>query len=132
MAGVELVASTASPVAVSVSGTVATSSAAAGTATSAVVAASDTAVTIAATNSGRCGLLVVNAGSSALALLYGAGASPSGPLTVLVSPGVTWSMPDPIYTGMVTGAWAAPVGLVQANGYPSVSGVAYVTEVSTP
>lgn len=67
-----------------------------------------TAVSLADANSSRSGLLVVNdAGSSGILYVkYGTGASASD-YTVPIAVGGYWEMPDPIYTGVVSGIWAS-------------------------
>lgn len=64
---------------------------------------------LASSNAARVGLLVFNDSGAALFLKYGTGASSSS-FTVKLAPGDYWEMPQPIYTGVVHGAWASDAG----------------------
>ncbi len=80
------------------------------TASLANVAASATNVTLKAANTGRRGLLVFNDADKVLDVKYGATASSSS-FTVQIAAGGYWEMPQPVYTGIVDGIWAAgPTG----------------------
>lgn len=74
--------------------------------------------TLAANNANRLGLIVENDSSEDLYLKYGSGAS-STSRTVKIIAGGYWEMPQPVYTGVVAGAWAA-----------DSSGAARVTELT--
>lgn len=72
------------------------------------VAASVLAVTILNANSIRVGAIVYNDSQGYLYLKYGPAAS-SMDFTVRVASGSSWAMPEPAYTGLVTGAWSAAI-----------------------
>lgn len=88
-------------------------------ATASVTQVADAAVatTLAAANAARLGLIVENLSTAALYLKFGAGASVVSHSFRLLE-GDVWEMAYVIYTGIVTGIWAADAG-----------GFAYVTEV---
>jgi hypothetical protein len=95
------------------------------------VAATDVAIDLAPANPTRQGLLVWNDSPFELAIAYGTGADPRGVFTVLVPPRAVWVMSAPIYRGLVSGAWRSPDPIIaRANGEPSVSGSAFVTDLS--
>lgn len=74
------------------------------------VASSVTNVTLKASNAARRGLVVVNDSASAtLYLKFGATASATS-FTYSLAPGANWTMPTPVYTGIVDGIWSAAVG----------------------
>lgn len=71
--------------------------------------------TLCAANTARRGLLVVNDSASAtLYLKYGATASATS-FSVSIPPGGNWSMPAPIYTGIVDCIASAAVGTARVT-----------------
>jgi len=80
------------------------------------VASSASNVTLKASNGSRKGLLIFNDSTAILRVKFGATAS-STSYTVQIAAGGYYEMPQPVYTGLVDGIWAA------ANGN------AYVTEL---
>jgi len=81
------------------------------------VSADDSSVSILASNADRLGVLIFNDSQANLYLKYGTSASTSS-FTVKIPAGAYWEMPDPVYTGALTGVW------------DSVSGAARITELS--
>lgn len=79
-----------------------------GTAVASVAASSGAAQTIRAASATRVGLLVFNNDANPLFLKYGSGASTSD-FSVKIAAGGYWEMPQPIYTGIVTGIWSGTV-----------------------
>lgn len=79
------------------------------------VASSATVVTLQAANADRRGLLIFNDSTAALYVKYGSAASATS-FSVKIAAGGYWEMPQPPYSGIVTGIWA------------SANGNAYVTE----
>lgn len=65
--------------------------------------------TLLAANADRIGVLIANDSTAALYLKYGATASASS-YTVKLEAGSYWEMPQPIYTGIIDGIWAAANG----------------------
>jgi hypothetical protein len=80
------------------------------------VASSASNVTLKASNGSRKGLLIFNDSTAILRVKFGATASATS-YTVQIAAGGYYEMPQPVYTGIVDGIWAA------ANGN------AYVTEL---
>jgi len=70
------------------------------------VADSASAVTLAASNGSRKALLVFNDSASTLYVKFGSAAALSD-YTVKVLPGGYYELPQPMYTGIVTGIWSA-------------------------
>jgi hypothetical protein len=94
--------------------------------------ASETAATLAAADATRRALLIKNDSPNRLYLKYGGGADWQNSFTDWVEPAATWVMPEPLYTGEVSGVWEpAELGYSpQSNfGRGAVSGQAYVTHV---
>jgi hypothetical protein len=83
-------------------------------------AASDSAaaVVIVAANANRTGLIIHNNSTATLYLKYGTGAA-STSLTRQIATQTTWEMPtgNTIYTGAITGRWAATNGDAQVTEY---------------
>lgn len=73
------------------------------------VASSASSVTLKAANTSRRGLLIFNDSTQVLYVKYGATASTSS-YTVQIAAGGYWEMPQPPYTGVVDGIWAASNG----------------------
>lgn len=63
-------------------------------------------VTLIASNAARVGAIVFNDSDQALFLKYGATASTTS-FTYKILAGGTWEMPQPVFTGVVDGIWAA-------------------------
>lgn len=82
------------------------------------VASGATSATLLAANGTRRGAVLYNSDANALLLKYGATASASS-FTYRIGSGVTWEMPNPIYTGIIDGIW-------EADG----SGSAFITELT--
>lgn len=101
---------------VAVPGGVVVDPVAVGAATVGRVVASATVVTLAAANANRRGMIVFNDSASSLLVKYGAGATAAS-FTVRVLAGGYWEMPNPTYTGQVTGIWegAGPTGGAQVT-----------------
>lgn len=79
------------------------------TATLSNVDDSTSSVTLAAANADRLGLIVYNDSSGDLYLKFGSSAS-STSFTVKIPADSYWEMPEPVYTGIVTGAWSTDAG----------------------
>lgn len=62
--------------------------------------------TLKAANTDRVGLIVFNDDENPLKLKYGSAASATS-FTYEIAGGGTWEMPEPVYTGIVTGIWDA-------------------------
>lgn len=69
---------------------------------------------LAASNAARNGLLVFNDTTGTLSIRYGAGATATD-FTVRLAAGAYWEMPDPIYTGVVTGSCSVATGGIQVT-----------------
>lgn len=80
------------------------------------VASSASSVTIAASSTNRKGMIIHNNSTAILYIRYGTPASiASGGYTAKIAADGYWEMPQTIYTGAITGIWAA------ANGYANVT-----------
>lgn len=75
-------------------------------------------VTLLQANGGRKGVVIVNDSTATLYLKYGATASTTS-FTYRLDPGVTWEMPQPLYTGQIDGIWSV-----------DASGAARITELT--
>lgn len=78
------------------------------------IASSVAAVTLREPYAHRVGLLIYNDSNANLYVKYGPTAT-STDFTLLIGPGGLWSMPWPIYAGLVTGAWSAAQGGAQVT-----------------
>lgn len=73
------------------------------------VAASASSVTLFASNSAAKGRFLTNDSSSSLYLAYASTATTSA-YTVLIPANGYWEMPQPVFTGIVSGIWVSAVG----------------------
>lgn len=87
------------------------------TASLSAVASAATSATLLAANSNRKGVMIHNTDANALYVKYGATASATS-FTALIAANGSWTMPDPIYQGVIDGIWAS-----------DGSGSAYITEL---
>jgi hypothetical protein len=74
------------------------------------VASAATSTTIVAANANRRGLLILNDDANAVKIKYGATASATSYTVNIPGGGGYWEMPQPIYTGVIDGIWAADGG----------------------
>jgi len=81
------------------------------------IASTASSVTFLAANTSRRGVIVHNSDANNLRIKFGASASASS-FTLLLGPGDTWVMDDPVYSGIIDRIW-------DADG----SGYAHVTEL---
>lgn len=82
----------------------------AATATLATVAASATSVTLQASNSSRRGLFIVNDSATATLYVAFAASATTSAYTVKLSAGSYYEVPEPLYTGVVSGIWDVASG----------------------
>lgn len=85
---------------------------------SAVVSDSGAAVTLAAANANRTQLIIHNNSTATLFVKFGTGASSANHTRQILTQ-ATWEMPtgNTVYTGVVTGRWAATNGDAQVTEY---------------
>lgn len=79
------------------------------TATLANVGGSVASVTLQASNTARLGWMVYNDSTASMYLKFGSAASATS-FTVFLGPGAYYELPEPIYTGIVTGIWTVATG----------------------
>jgi hypothetical protein len=84
-------------------------------ATVTAVASTTSSVTLIAENTNRRGLSIFNDSTAVLYVKHGSSAATASDYTVKLVAGAFYELPHPIYTGALTGRWAA------ANGYAMVT-----------
>lgn len=70
-------------------------------------ASSASSTTLVAANVARLGLIIQNSDANALYLKYGATATADDYTVKIPGNDGYWEMPEPIYTGIIDGIWAA-------------------------